>query len=480
MNYEVLEAIGQITREKDIDREVLLETLEAGLVSATKKKYSDDLDVDVTVNLETGDISIYILKKVVTDVTDPDHEISLTDEDYIANGFDAEPGDTVYIPVPFDDFGRNAVLAAKQVFYQKVREARREKIYNEFKDKVGQLISGIVHSIERGNIIVHLGSSEGFLPWRHQIRREKYSQGESIRALLYEVSNNIKGPQIILSRTHPDFVRTLFALETPEIREGIVRIEGVAREAGVRTKLAVSSREARVDAVGACVGVKGIRVQSVVRELGGERMDIIPHTSDVSMFIARALSPARVEHVVLNDEEKKAVVVVPDDQLSLAIGKGGQNVRLASQLTEWAIELMTDTQWGEIHETTPAEWIEVSELSGIGEKLSRELEMAGFENVHDVAEASVEQLTAVPGIGAVRAERLIESAKSIMKQARKIRSKRKKEAKKAAEETQTNNTDMSEKNVGNEIQEVPPSSEESEGDNTASESGKNETNSIDN
>ena len=174
-------------------------------------------------------------------------------------------------------------------------------------------------------------------------------------------------------------------------------------------------------------------------------MDIIPHTSDVSMFIARALSPARVEHVVLNDEEKKAVVVVPDDQLSLAIGKGGQNVRLASQLTEWAIELMTDTQWGEIHETTPAEWIEVSELSGIGEKLSRELEMAGFENVHDVAEASVEQLTAVPGIGAVRAERLIESAKSIMKQARKSSSKRKKEAKKAAEETQTSNTDMSEK-----------------------------------
>ena len=472
MNYEVLEAIGQITREKDIDREVLLETLEAGLVSATKKRYSDELDVDVTINLETGDISIYILKKVVTVVEDPDHEISPEDEEYIANGFEAEPGDTVSIPVPFDDFGRNAVLAAKQVFYQKVREARREKIYNEFKDKEGQLISGIVHSIERGNIIVHMGNAEGFLPWRHQIRREKYSQGESIRALLYEVSNNLKGPQVILSRTHPDFVRTLFALETPEIREGIVKIEGVAREAGVRTKLAVSSREARVDAVGACVGVKGIRVQSVVRELGGERMDIIPHTSDTSMFIARALSPARVEHVVLNDEEKKAVVVVPDDQLSLAIGKGGQNVRLASQLTEWAIELMTDTQWGEIHETLPAEWISVSELSGIGEKLARELEMAGFENVHDIAEASIKQLTAVPGIGTVRAERLIESAKGIMKQSIKSSSKGKKEkaAKKSVKKINTENSDESEASTETENQDVSPSSEESEADDFLSDS----------
>lgn len=455
MNYEVLEAIGQITREKDIDREVLLETLEAGLVSATKKRYSDDLDVDVTVNLETGDISIYILKKVVTTVEDPIHEISTEDEEYIANDFDAEIGDTVHVPVPFDEFGRNAVLAAKQVFYQKVREARREKIYNEFKDKVGQLISGIVHSIERGNIIVHLGSAEGFLPWRHQIKREKYSQGESIRALLYEVSNNIKGPQIILSRTHPDFVRTLFALETPEIREGIVRIESVAREAGVRTKLAVSSREARVDAVGACVGVKGIRVQSVVRELGGERMDIIPHTSDTTMFIARALSPAKVEHVVLNDKENKAVVVVPDDQLSLAIGKGGQNVRLASQLTEWAIELMTDSQWRDLHETLPAEWISVSELSGIGEKLSRELEMAGFENVHDIAESTVEQLTAVPGIGAVRAKRLIKSAKDMMEKSRKADSKSTTKAPMKSESTDQTDEDDSGLDRQNEADEEP-------------------------
>lgn len=414
MNYEVLEAIGQIAREKDIDRAVLLETLEAGLVSATKKRFSDALDVNVTVDPETGDISIVLIKTVVEEVTDPDREISV--EDARMAGFSTAAGEKVDLPIPFDDFGRNAVQAAKQVIFQKVREARREKIYNEFKDRVGQLISGHVQQVDRGNIIVMIGNTEALLPWRHQIRRESYVPGENIRTLLLEVLNNTHGPQIILSRGHPDFVRSLFALETPEIREGIVRIEATAREPGIRTKIAVSSRESRVDAVGACVGVKGIRVQAVVRELGGERMDIIPFTSDATMFIARALSPARIDRVILSEDERKACVVVPEDQLSLAIGKGGQNVRLASKLTGWTIELLSKTQHEEHMDLEQTIQIEVVSLPGVGPKLARELEMAGFETVRDVARSATKELTAVPGIGKLRAQKLADVAKVMMKE----------------------------------------------------------------
>lgn len=413
MNYEVLEAIGQIAREKDIDRTVLVETLEAGLLSATKKRYADARDVSVTVLPETGDITITAVKTVVETVTNSDCEISL--EDAKASDDKCDVGNEIVVPLSFEDFGRSAVQAAKQVIFQRVREARRERIYHEFKDKVGQILSGSVQQVDRGNLIVLVSGAEAFVPWRHQIRREKYSQGESIRAVVVEVLNSTRGPQIILSRGAPEMVQALFTLESPEIREGIVKIEAIAREPGVRTKLAVSSREPRVDPIGACVGVRGVRVQAVVKELGGERMDIIPHTSDATMFIARALSPARVERVILSEDEGKAMVVVPDDQLSLAIGKGGQNVRLASRLAGWTVDLLTEAEYGDQLEVERAAQVEVAQLPGVGAKLARQLEMSGFETVHDVAKSRADDLMRVPGIGKVRAEGLHKNAVLMVK-----------------------------------------------------------------
>jgi N utilization substance protein A len=408
MNYEVLEAIGQIAREKEIDRAVLVETLQAGLISAAKKRYSEARDVSATVDLETGDIAVTLTRTVVEKATNQEQEISLDDARAIKP--DALLGESLPVPVTLDDFGRAAVHAAKQVIYQKVREARRERVYQEFKDRVGQLVSGAVQHIERGNASVLVNGVEALLPWRHQIRRERHAQGDTVRAVVIEASNTPHGPQVILSRAAPELVSALFSLEAPEIREGIVRIEAIAREAGVRTKLAVSSRETRVDPVGACVGVKGVRVQAVVRELGGERMDIIPFTTDAGVFIARALSPAKIERVVLNEGEKKATVLVPDDQLSLAIGKGGQNVRLAARLSGWGVDLLTLTQYNEqlgAEKTVP---IGVSELPGVGPKIARQLEMAGFETVQDVARVRAEDLTAAPGIGKVRAQRIWDAA----------------------------------------------------------------------
>ncbi|MBN1426572.1 transcription termination factor NusA [Candidatus Fermentibacteria bacterium] len=412
MNYEVLEAIGQIAREKEIDRAVLVETLQAGLVSAALRHYTDARDVAAMVDLETGDVSMTMVCTVVDTVHNPQQEIS--HDAAKAINPDVLLGEEIHVPLALDDFGRSAVQAAKQVIYQKVREARRERVYLDFKDKVGRLVSGAVQHVERGNATVLVTGVEALLPWRHQIRRERYAQGDTVRAVVIEASNAPHGPQVILSRAAPELVAALFLLEAPEIREGIVWIEAIAREAGVRTKLAVSSRESRVDPVGACVGVKGVRVQAVVRELGGERMDIIAFTTDTAVFIARALSPAKIERVVLNERDKRATVVVPDDQLSLAIGKGGQNVRLAARLSGWEIDLMTISQQSERLGVAQVVAVGVARLPGVGPRIARQLEMAGFETVQDVANARVEDLMAAPGIGKVRARSIREAALKLL------------------------------------------------------------------
>lgn len=412
MNYEVLEAIGQIAREKEIDRAVLVETLQEGLVSAAKKHFVDAKDVSATIDLETGDISVTLVRAVTEVITNPQLQISLEDARRIKP--DAVLGEEIRVPVALDDFGRAAVHAAKQVIYQKVREARRERVYQDFRERVGSLVSGAVQHIERGNASVLVNGVEALLPWRHQIRRERHAQGDTVRAVVIETSNAPHGPQVILSRAAPELVSALFALEAPEIREGIVRIETIAREAGVRTKLAVSSKESRVDPVGACVGVKGVRVQAVVRELGGERMDIIPFTTDPGVFIARSLSPAKIERVILDERGKKATVLVPDDQLSLAIGKGGQNVRLAAKLTGWAVDLLTVTQYREQLGAEKIVPISVSHLHGVGPKIARQLEMAGFETVQDVARASVDDLMAAQGIGKARARSIRDAALRVL------------------------------------------------------------------
>src|SRR6059058_1612961 len=326
MNNEILDALSQITREKSVDRALLIETLEAGLASAVRKKYGATADVEVKFSNDTGAIIVAIRKTVVDNVEDP--ALQLTLEEARAYRPNAQVGDVLTFPLPIAEFGRNAIQTAKQVLIQRVREAERDKVFKEYSDKTGTLVRGVVQQVDRGNVIVKLDFSEGLIPAREQIPRSYHRQNDYVRAVVLNVDRSAKGPQVILSRTHPDFLRRLFESEVPEIAESIVEVKAVAREAGARSKISVFSTDPRVDAVGSCVGLKGSRVQSIVRELGGERIDIVPWSADPAVFVSRALSPARVMDVKVNDADKRMNVIVADDQLSLAIGKGGQNARL--------------------------------------------------------------------------------------------------------------------------------------------------------
>jgi N utilization substance protein A len=410
-NYDILEALGQIAREKELDRSLVVETLQAGILSASRKRYGESANLDVRVDERNGTIRLYTTKRVVAQVKEPNTEISLRDAQLARP--EATLGDDVELELPLEGFGRNAIMAAKQVIMQRVREASRERIYEEYSKRVGEIVTGTVEQIDRGDIIVNVEGVEAILPQREQIRREQYRQGDTIRACLCEVRRTPRGPEIIVSRTHPDMVRGLFELEVPEIGQGLVRVEEVAREPGLRTKVAVSSHDGRVDAVGAFVGVKGSRVQAVVKELGGERLDIVPYNADSAVYVRKALSPAKVLNVCVDEEQKKLLVVVPRDQLSLAIGKSGQNVRLAAKLTGWSVDLMTDEEYGSVKRAPEAALREVAVLRGVGERLSQRLVASGFETVKDVAEAAVEELTDVPGIGQTRAALLQRQARRV-------------------------------------------------------------------
>lgn len=408
MNYEILDALSQITREKSVERENLIETLEAGLVSAGRKKFGATAQLEVRFDNTSGKIIMARLLDVVEEVEDPAAQVSLTN----ARRADpsAEVGSQLRIPLSIEDFGRNAIQAAKQVFIQRVREAERERIYQEFADKVGTLVRGVVQQIDRGNVIVKLDRSEGFLPSREQIPRDHHRQGDYVRCIVLNVDKMARGPQVILSRTHPDFLRRLFEAEVPEIADRIVEIKAVAREAGGRSKISVYSHDPRVDAVGSCVGLKGSRVQSIVRELGGERIDIVPWSSDPSIFVSRSLSPAKVLDVRVIDDEGRCQVIVADDQLSLAIGKGGQNARLAAKLTGWKIDLISRTEDLKVQEAELAQRIPLEEMDGLGPKLKDKLVAAGFESVQELAAATKDDLQEIEGVGEKTAEKALESA----------------------------------------------------------------------
>jgi len=315
MNNEILDALSQITREKSVDRALLVETLEQGLASAVRKKHGANADVEVKFSNETGAITVALRKTVVETVEDPAFQWSL--EQARKKKPDAELGDVVRIPLGIAEFGRNAIQTAKQVLIQRVREAERDKVFKEYSDKVGSLVRGVVQQVDRGNVIVKLDFSEGLLPAREQIPRSYHRQNDYVRAVVLTVDRSAKGPQVILSRTHPDFLRRLFESEVPEIAESIVEVKAVAREAGARSKISVFSTDPRVDAVGSCVGLKGSRVQSIVRELGGERIDIVPWSTDPAVFVSRALSPARVMDVKVH-EDKTAIVSATVEIDSLA------------------------------------------------------------------------------------------------------------------------------------------------------------------
>jgi N utilization substance protein A len=346
MPKELCYLIDQISREKGISRETLIEALRSALLSATRKRFGGRTNIDLKIDPKTCDITSFETKRIVSVVSDGTEEISLKEAVKILP--DAKEGGTVDLPLDLHDFSRIAAQTAKQVIFQRVREAERDAIYSEFKDKIKTIVGGQVMRRERGMYFLNLGKTEALLPIKESLPNETLKRGDTVRAFIEEVKITPKGPFILLSRTNPQFVASLFKMEVPEIHEGLVVIKDVVREPGERTKLTVYSKDSSIDPVGACVGMKGTRVQSIVRELRGERIDIIPWTEDPRMLIARALSPASVERIGINEEDKTAMVVVSDDQLSLAIGKKGQNVRLAMKLTGWDIDILSESEYSKM------------------------------------------------------------------------------------------------------------------------------------
>ncbi len=334
--------IDQVVKDKGIDREVLVEALESAVLSAANKKFRNTRDLEAHFNEEIGEVEVFEFVTVVDEVVDSYKEIDIEEAREVDP--DVEIGDSLGMMMEAGSFSRIAAQTAKQVIIQKVREAEREGVYNEFKDRVGEVVNGIVRRYERGDLIVDLGRAEALLPNREQVPRENYRQSDRVRAYISEVKMSAKGPQIILSRTHPGLLISLFKSEVPEIAEGIVEIKNAVREPGSRAKIAVESHDIDVDPVGACVGMRGSRVQNVVTELRGERIDIIPWTPDPARFACAALAPAEVSRVYIDDEAEAMEIIVPDDQLSLAIGKKGQNVRLAAKLINWKIDIKSETR----------------------------------------------------------------------------------------------------------------------------------------
>ena len=416
MSQELLAIIEQLEREKGIKKEVLIEAVESALLSAAKKVIDVKPDEELRVQIEpgTGKIRAFRNEQEITSI----------------------------------DFGRIAASTARQVIIQKIREAEKDVVFNEFQNRIGEIVSGTVYRFEKGNIVVDLlGKAEGVLLKREQSSREEFKQGQRIRAYVVEVRKEAKGPQIVLSRTHPNLVKKLFELEVPEIYEGIVEIRAISRQPGERTKIAVCSKNDKVDSVGACVGMRGNRVRNIVTELQGEKIDIVRYNDDIREYIKAALSPAEVAEIKLDKEHTKAEVIVADDQLSLAIGKHGQNVRLAAKLIGWELDIRTKTtaaaakeqaaqkiekEAAQESQEAPVEVEEkkkkttkkaakaaeqkekkstLTELSGVGEKTVEALIEAGLKSLEDIAGASIEDLTKIKGIGEKKAEKLIEEAK---------------------------------------------------------------------
>ncbi|MEO8047234.1 MAG: transcription termination factor NusA [Nitrospirota bacterium] len=343
MNRELISVIDELGRQKGIDKSRVIGAIEAALQMAAKKRFGQAENIQVEIDSKTGEISVVSKKTIVDAVANPKTEVSLQE----ARQFDseAEVGDEIGSVIEMSDLGRIAAQTAKQVIFQKVREAEWEAVQKEYSTRQGDLVNGIILGVERRNYLVDLGKTEAVLPIQEQIPRETYRGGDRVKAMLLEVRRTPKDVQVVLTRSHPQFVAKLFELEVPEVLEKIVEIKSIVREPGDRTKIAVTSREKAVDPVGACVGIKGSRVQAVVRELRGEKIDIITWTSDPRVFIAEALNPASIEKVGVDEEKKSALVVVADSQLSLAIGKNGQNVRLAARLTGWKIDIISATEY---------------------------------------------------------------------------------------------------------------------------------------
>jgi len=398
-----------VAKEKNLSRESLVEVLENAMEAAARKKYGMTKDIEAQFNEDTKEIELFEFKTVCDEVEDPDIEITLGDARRLDP--DVMLGDSLGMKMDVSEFGRIAAQTAKQVIIQKVRDAERENVYNEYKDRQGELITGTVRRFEKGAIVVELGKAEGILPSREQIHTESYRAGDRVQAFILDIARNARGPQIILSRTHPGLVVKLFEMEVPEIYEGIVTIEAAVREPGQRAKIAVSSRDSDVDPVGACVGLRGSRVQAVVQELRGEKVDIIPWSIDPARFVCSAIAPAVVTKVIIDEENHAMELIVSDDKLSLAIGRRGQNVRLAAQLTGWKIDIHSESKMQEMNERARQTLAQVSALSEVHKEI---LIRYGFRSLQDVADAEPDELRETLGIDADRAQVIVDEADAIL------------------------------------------------------------------
>ena len=437
------QTIDIVAKDKGIERAVFIEAIQTAILSAARKHLGPTRELVARFNEKTGEVDLFQYMTIIDVVTDPEREMSLEDAKRV--GLEAEVGEQLAFPVYYrpDDsgrgaeqekrfgdllqlqsarkgFGRIAAQAAKQVIIQRIRDAERENIFNEYKDRKGEVITGIVRRFERGNdIIVDLGRTEAILRSRDQVMRENYRPGERIVAFVKDIERESRGPQVLLSRGDVGLLVKLFEAEVPEIYEGIVKIVAAAREPGVRSKIAVQSRDSDVDPVGACVGVKGSRVQAVVQELRGERIDIVPFDRDPARFVCNAIAPAEVARVIINEGDHAMELVAPDDKLSLAIGRKGQNVRLASQLTGWKLDIISDTKFKQMEEEAIGA---LSMISGVTPIIAQTMYKLGFRSLDEVAEATAEELAGIPGLGgAENAERIKTAAENAMEELRQKR-----------------------------------------------------------
>ena len=402
---ELLQIAEAVAREKLIDPDLVIEAMEDSLGKAARSRYGAELDIRAHIDRKSGEMTMFRAREVVEEVEN--HFIEMTLEDAQAVNPEAEIGSIITDPLPPMDFGRVAAQTAKQVIVQKVRDAERERTYEEFKDRVGEIINGVVRRVEYGNVIVDLGRGEGIIRRDQLINREPFRVGDRVRSFIREVKEEARGPQIFLSRTAPEFMAELFKMEVPEIYDGVIEIKAVARDPGSRAKIGVISFDNSIDPVGACVGMRGSRVQAVVSELNGEKIDIIPWTEDGATFLVNALQPAEVAKVVMDEEAGRVEVVVPDDQLSLAIGRRGQNVRLASQLTGWDIDIMTEAEESERRQAEFAQRTQLfQDTMNVDEMVAQLLVSEGFTSLEEVAYVEIDELTVVDGFDEETAEEL--------------------------------------------------------------------------
>lgn len=395
MNNELLAVLEYMERERGIERESLIQALESALLSAARKSVVESNDIRINIDRETYDIRAIARKRVVEKVKNSHDEISWA-RARILNP-EVQLGGTVDVEVTPKNFGRIAAQTAKQAIMHKIRQAEKERVFDEYRDSAGDIVSGAVRRFERGDVVVDLGRAEGLMPMRERVPSEEYQVGDRLRAFVLRVDNTPQGAEIILSRSHPNFVRRLFELEVSEISDGTVEVKGIAREAGFRSKIAVHSHDEKVDPVGACVGMRGIRVKNIVRELSGEKIDIVRWSEDIRTFVTNALAPAKLKHVTVVEQEHKVCVQVDNDQLSLAIGKKGQNARLTAKLTGWKVDIQREQTDGGFAEQVANAIAELARLEGVGPELAEKLVHGGFASMEGILAADSEDIASLDG-----------------------------------------------------------------------------------